>query len=246
MPIAVFLGMTCCSPIRPPRPAPVGRIFYGVLYGLTTVLLYDWLLSANTPGFYDKLLQVPLLNLSVNLLDQLARSPNLKAINPPPWCALGAAPPTPRVHGRVGGAFFAMSASGHPATSIPDNGCRTGGRCARPTSATPAEPVFLHDGYCPDGSVVGVQRARHPVGRALTKSQVAAAAFDRACTLRFAAGCDNTVAMTRAGMFRHDTPTAGDYRFILRGSKGPIQDRAPAQLYARACEQGWPNACGSR
>ena len=45
-------------------------------------------------------------------------------------------------------------------------------------------------------------------------------------------------------MFRHDAPTAADYQFILRGSKGPIQDRAPAQLYARACEVEWPVACG--
>ena len=47
-------------------------------------------------------------------------------------------------------------------------------------------------------------------------------------------------------MLRHDDPTAVDYQFILRGSKGPIRDREPAELYARACELGWPNACGSR
>ena len=86
IPIAVFLGMTCCSRTPPPRRArSLGRILYGVLYGLTTVLLYDLLLSANTPGFYDKLLQVPLLNLSVILLDRLARSPRLKALDPSAW-----------------------------------------------------------------------------------------------------------------------------------------------------------------
>ena len=61
---------------------------------------------------------------------------------------------------------------------------------------------------------------------------------------RFAAGCDNAVAIARSGMFRHDVPTAQDYRFILRGSKGPIEDREPAQLYARACELRWPGTCG--
>ena len=72
------------DPSTSPR-TELGRILFGVLYGLTTVLLYDLLLSANTPGFYDKLLQVPLLNLSVILLDRLARSPMLKAIDPSAW-----------------------------------------------------------------------------------------------------------------------------------------------------------------
>jgi hypothetical protein len=45
-------------------------------------------------------------------------------------------------------------------------------------------------------------------------------------------------------MFRHDVPTAQDYRFVLRGSKGPIEDREPAQLYARACALRWPGTCG--
>ena len=85
-PIAVFLGMHLLftDPATSPRTL-LGRILFGVLYGLTTVLLYDLLLSANTPGFYDKLLQVPLLNLSVILLDRLARSPKLKAIDPSAW-----------------------------------------------------------------------------------------------------------------------------------------------------------------
>ena len=104
VPIAVFIGMTLLftDPATSPRTL-LGRIFYGVLYGLTTVLLYDLLLSANTPGFYDKLLQVPLLNLSVILLDRLARSPRLKAIDPSAWIrSVGAAPPSSRLHGRVG------------------------------------------------------------------------------------------------------------------------------------------------
>jgi hypothetical protein len=29
----------------------------------------------------------------------------------------------------------------------------------------------------------------------------------------------------------------------LRGSKGPIEERDPAKLYARACALGWPSAC---
>lgn len=54
-----------------------------------------------------------------------------------------------------------------------------------------------------------------------------------------AAAADSTLS---AG--RRDAPTVADYRFILRGSKGPIPAPEPAQLYARACEQGWPGTCG--
>ena len=50
--------------------------------------------------------------------------------------------------------------------------------------------------------------------------------------------------MTQGDMFRRDAPTLADYRFILRGSKGPFPDLEPAQLYARACVQGWPGTCG--
>ena len=82
IPIAVFIGMTLLftDPATSPRTL-LARIWFGVLYGLTTVLLYDLLLSWNMPGFYDKLLQVPLLNLSVTLLDRLAASPRRRAID---------------------------------------------------------------------------------------------------------------------------------------------------------------------
>ena len=44
---------------------------------------------------------------------------------------------------------------------------------------------------------------------------------------------------------RRDAPTAADYRHILRGSKGPIEDAEPAKLYSRACELGWLGSCQS-
>ena len=75
IPIAVFLGMHLLfnDPSTSPR-TELGRIIYGALYGLSTVALY-WLLgSAGMPTFYDKLLQVPLLNLSVKAIDRAARS----------------------------------------------------------------------------------------------------------------------------------------------------------------------------
>ena len=52
-----------------------------------------------------------------------------------------------------------------------------------------------------------------------------------------------TILTLAGGTITFNAPTAADYRFILRGSKGPLPDQEPAQLYARACVQGWPGTC---
>jgi hypothetical protein len=247
VPIAVFIGMTLLftDPATSPRTL-VGRVLYGVLYGLTTVWLYDLLLSANTPGFYDKLLQVPLLNLSVKMLDRLAASPKLKALDPSAWAREWA----PRRRHLLymcayGGVFAAMSASGylgdrHPGQWTPfwEQACAADRRDAC------LNLYFLQDGYCADGSAwacneIGILLAERYDNRA-----IASAAFDRACTLQFAAACENVLAVANGRALRHDAPTAADYRFILRGSKGPIDGLTSAELYARACELGWPGTCG--
>ena len=69
------------DPSTSPR-TELGRIIYGALYGLSTVLLYRLLGTFGMPTFYDKLLQVPLLNLSIQGIDRLARSRWLRAFDP--------------------------------------------------------------------------------------------------------------------------------------------------------------------
>jgi len=73
IPIAVFLGMHLLftDPSTSPRTER-GRVLFGVLYGLSTVALYQVLGSNGFPTFYDKLLQVPVLNLSVRAIDRFA------------------------------------------------------------------------------------------------------------------------------------------------------------------------------
>jgi hypothetical protein len=248
VPIAVFLGMHLLftDPATSPR-TELGRIINGALYGLTTVLAYEWLLRAGMPGFYDKLLPVPLLNLSAGLIDRAARSPLLQRINPVAW---GPALDARRRHLAYISvwvvAFSAMSASGylgdrHPGQWLPF----WQKACAGDLRSACEDLYFQEDGYCDDGSgwacnELGILLAEHYAnpGRA-------AMSFERACGLGFVPGCDNTAAMRQRGGFRREAPTLADYPFILRGSKGPIRDREPARLYARACAQGWPDACGS-
>ena len=168
-----------------------------MLYGLTVVLLYDLLLSANTPGFYDKLLQVPLLNLSVILArpaGEIAHAQGHRSRR------RGAGRWSPRRRhlayiGVWAVAFVAMSASGylgdkHPGQWTPfwEQACAADRRDAC------LNLYFLQDGYCADGSAwacneIGILLAERYDNRAR-----AAAAFDRACTLQFAAGCDNAAA----------------------------------------------------
>jgi hypothetical protein len=269
VPIAVFLGMHLLftDPATSPR-TELGRIVYGVLYGLTTVLLYSVLIRAGMPGFYDKLLQVPLLNLSAGLLDRLARSPLLQRIDPSAWglpsgtvceadrptSAVGRAALRPDV-AKAGRrhlayisvwavAFGAMSASGylgdkHPGQYLPfwQQACAANARYAC------EDLYFLEDTYCEEGSAWACNELGVLLAERYDNRGRAAMVFERACGLGFSAGCDNTSAITQGDMFRRDSPTIADYPFILRGSKGPFPDREPAQLYARACEQGWPGTC---
>jgi hypothetical protein len=254
VPIAVFLGMHLLftDPATSPR-TEMGRIAYGVLYGVTTCLLYSVLLRAGMPGFYDKLLQVPLLNLSAKLLDRLAptfslakRLPTVASAWRLPTVAFAKARNLAYISVWVI-AFGAMSASGylgdrHPGQWLPfwQKACAANARNAC------EDLYFLEDGYCEDGSgwacnELGILLTEH-YGNRLR----AAMEFERACALRFSAGCDNTSTVTQGGTFRRDAPTLADYPFILRGSKGPFKEREPALLYARACVQGWPGACEIR
>ena len=234
------------DPATSPR-TELGRIIYGVLYGLTTVVLYDVLLRVGMPGFYDKLLQVPLLNLSVKRLDALARSPALQHINPSAWGR--ALVPRTRHLAYMSvwaAAFVAMSASGylgdkHPGQYLP----LWQKACAADIRTSCQDLYFLQDGHCEDGSGWACNELGILLAERFDNPARAAMSFERACQLLFSAGCDNAERASGA-MFRRDAPTAADYPLILRGSKGPIPEREPAQLYARACDQGWPGTCGLR
>ena len=83
IPAAVFLGMNLLftDPSTSPR-TELGRLVFGVLYGLSVAALYAALEAAGAPTFYDKLLAVPLLNLAVQSIDRWARSDAVRRLNP--------------------------------------------------------------------------------------------------------------------------------------------------------------------
>ena len=83
IPIAVFLGMHLLftDPSTAPR-TDLGRIIFGVLYGTSVLVLVNLLTLMHLPGFYDKLLPVPILNLTIQAIDRAVRSPAFRRFDP--------------------------------------------------------------------------------------------------------------------------------------------------------------------
>ena len=83
IPIGVFIGMHLLfnDPSTSPR-SELGRIMFGVCYGVGVIALFASLGRAGVPTFYDKLLAIPILNLMIQGLDWAARSTVLKRFDP--------------------------------------------------------------------------------------------------------------------------------------------------------------------
>ena len=83
IPISVFLSMHLLftDPSTSPR-TELGRLTFGMLYGLSVVVLFALLGRAGAPTFYDKLLAVPVLNVMIQGIDRAARSHALKRFDP--------------------------------------------------------------------------------------------------------------------------------------------------------------------
>jgi tetratricopeptide (TPR) repeat protein len=82
-PIAIFLAshLLFTDPSTSPR-TELGRLLFGVLYASGVIAIYVVFDRLGLPTFYDKLLPVPLLNLSIRAIDRAARSNLLKRFDP--------------------------------------------------------------------------------------------------------------------------------------------------------------------
>ena len=72
IPVSVFIGihLLVTDPATSPR-SNSGKVIFGGLYGISVFGLYSLLSVMGAPRFYDKLLCVPLLNLTVRRLDRI-------------------------------------------------------------------------------------------------------------------------------------------------------------------------------
>jgi hypothetical protein len=245
IPTAVFLGLhlLITDPSTSPRTPP-GKIVFGVLYGLSVFGLYSLLGALGAPTFYDKLLAVPLLNLTVQRIDHLVR----ELRNRPFLARLGldGAPGRANLaHMAIWIVFFgAMTALGrtdgrHPGDSLPfwQRACEEG----RPTACR--RLVQLENTYCTDNSGWACNElgGLYQEGRLVDADPDRALGFfSRACELRFQAGCANVL---DPGSFSRAAPRVLDLRLLLREGGKNLLDMPEPELYARACEHKWAFAC---
>jgi hypothetical protein len=251
VPAAVFLGMHLLftDPSTSPR-TELGRIFFGVLYGLGVVALFGLLGWLGAPTFYDKLLAVPVLNLTIQLIDRAARSSPLQRLDP---AQLGRSL-TPRQRNLTymsiwSVAFVIVSnptASYTPRRWVPfwqqacvddrRNGCLVLSK--------------LEAQYCRQGSgwacnELGVLEVTDRAAEIIPPRE----AFERACAQGVQAGCANlSLLESSAGpdgprAFRRTQPRPADYPILLQEGQGRVDALPTAQLYDRACRQGWGDGC---
>jgi hypothetical protein len=245
IPSAVFLGLhlLVTDPSTSPR-TPLGRLIFGVLYGTGVLILYGVLGALGLPTFYDKLLCVPLLNLSVQYIDRLVRAIGPNAI----LHRLGLEGPLGRAnlaHMAAWILFFgAMTSVGatdgmHRGDALPfwEQACHDGRRNACPRL------VQLETNYCGDnaGWACNALGKHYKEGKIVAAdSERALTFFSRACELRFQPGCINLLDPDTVSDAR---PRAIDLRLLLRQAGPNLVEMPEPDLYARACQHGWTFAC---
>ncbi len=244
IPIAVFLGMHLLftDPSTAPR-TELGRLLFGVAYGLSVIVLYGVLGALGQPRFYDKLLAVPLLNLMIQVIDRLSRTV-LRRIDPAAWwrglagtrrnaawvgvwtvvfVALSAAQGVGDTHRGAQVTFWRQAC----AADLP-NGCRHFG--------------VLVSAFCNNGSGWACNEYGLLLQPALRPAP-AADAFRRACDLGSAAGCTNLDRAGTAAVAR-EPPTLADYEIVVRAGRRPLPaGLPPLAIYRRACAQGFADGC---
>ena len=248
VPIAVFLGMHLLftDPSTSPR-SDLGRVIFGVIYALTVIGLFALLEWAGVPSFYDKLLQVPFMNLMVRAIDRWATSGWLASLNPARLMPQA----TPRLRGVAYATLWVLTFAGisaangvgdsHPGHSIPfwEAACRD--NRVRGCEALAA----IETSYCAQGSgwacnELGILGA---TGRAATPPPMEL--FVGACAYGSGAACANQKGVNDlTGRYVHEDPTALDYELLLQQGKGRLPAASPLERYSQACDQGWLAGCG--
>ncbi len=245
IPTAVFLGLhlLVTDPSTSPR-SPLGKTLFGAIYGLTVFLLYATLGAFGIPTFYDKLLSVPLLNLSVRWIDRvIAKLTSQNTLGP---LAERLTRPTANLaHMSLWIVFFAtMTIAGatdgqHRGDTVPfwEQACNEN----RPQACE--RLLQIESSYCSDASAWACNElGRHYTNGAIvpTNSELAFAFFSRACELRFQAGCLNVLNPNRT---QPANPKLLDLRLLLREGGANLMSMSENDLYARACEHNWTFAC---
>ena len=247
IPIAVFLGMHLLftDPSTAPR-TELGRMIFGMLYGMSTVALYALLRVAGLPAFYDKLLEVPLLNVLIQSIDRAARSRPLRRFDPARIGRSLAGRGRHLAYIFVWAIVFAIMTA---AQGVGDN--HRGQwipfwqrACEQDRGDACQYLALLHANYCRADS----GWACNELGRLQAEKSMdrpgARESMQHGCELGFQPACANVTNLISNTPLAAGSPPLEELPILLRGSKGPITDWNAASLYRRACDQGWPQSCG--
>ncbi len=246
IPAAVFLGLhlLVTDPSTSPR-TPLGKALFGLLYGLGVFGLYTLLGIFGAPTFYDKLLCVPLLNLSVIAIDRA-----VKRIPSQSWALLWKRDWNPAranpAHMALWIAVFAGASlaggidSRHTGDSLPfwQQACAE----SRPNACN--RLLQLQATYCNDNSAWACNElgAHYREGSIIAADEALAGGFfSRACELKSMAACQN---LLRGDTLYRTPPGDLDLRLLLREGGLNLMEIPLADLYRRACDHGWQFACG--
>jgi hypothetical protein len=249
IPIAVFLGMHLLftDPSTSPR-TELGRVIFGVLYGLSTVALYALLRAAGLPAFYDKLLQVPLLNLLIQSIDGAVRSRPVRRFDP---AVIGRSLPARRRNLAYIAVWTIVFAAMTAAQGVGDN--HRGQwipfwqrACEQNRADACRYLAVLHTNYCRAKSGWACNELGRLQAGKFQDTVAAHESMQLGCELGFQPACVNLANATSNSRLALASapPPLEELPILLRGSKGPISDRNAASLYRRACDQGWVESCG--
>ncbi len=249
IPAAVFLGMHLLftDPSTSPRTG-VGRVVFGVMYALSVAALYAGLDALGAPTFYDKLLAVPLLNLTIQWLDQLARSDRLERRRPD---MIGLRAPPRRTLAYMSAwalTFLLISASEGVGDVRQSRGVPLWQRaCSQGRSGACKVLATILTQHCVEGSAWACNELGVLTTDGEGSSPLAASdSFRRSCALGLAAGCNNE--RRRADgprSWQRPPPSPADYVILLQTeARGEtLMGNGPRALLDRACSQGWADAC---
>jgi hypothetical protein len=260
IPVAVFLGLHLLTtdPATSPR-RDLGKIIFGALYGAAVFGAYGALKLIGAPEFYDKLLIVPPLNLSVQALDRFSEFVAAR---------FGALSATLRNKPRLTnyawmgvwvGLFVTMTASGflvkgknHPGSSPEfwEHACQQG------RSSACATWMNVLKGRCEDDSAAYCLKLGQVLneGRLVKRDEAQAGVmFGRACDSGLQEACFSLITFMKKGgndalaaaCDRGDGASCFILGSLFSGGAGVPKDPALAlELFQKSCDVGWWRACG--
>lgn len=266
---AVFLGLhlLVTDPATSPRK-DFGKVIFGAGYGAGVFLLYGLLDDHGVPQFYDKLLCVPLLNLTVRALDRVSialsawfsRQRWVREGKVPLWKALATWTPQEANFGFMGiwvALFGFMTITGflggrHPGSepAFWEKPCEAGRSQACRVLAQTLDVECQHNSATACFNLGKLLNA----GQALPRDPVGAGrSFKRACDIGSESACVSVVNMVKSdgdGVLlqpcnRGDGASCFTLGSLYYGGQSVGRNLAyAATLFQQSCTAGFTRGCG--